>query len=87
MNNLLKTYYNENFNFQEEPFESLNSDYKKAIEDTFGFQHFKAQKALNDAIQSAEDNIKKYPSIIRCFLRRKLNKILSTPIVFIKYKK
>lgn len=87
-NILLEEYYNEKFNSIEEPFNSIDDEYKKSIENTIGFQIFQSQKKLNIAIddfkKSCENNIKDMPFLKRFFykLRFKLmwRKLMNTKL-------
>jgi hypothetical protein len=55
----IEKYYNDNFNYIEEPFISLSVDYKKSIENSLGFQIFQSQHNLKKAVDNLKDSFDK----------------------------
>lgn len=70
---ILEKYYNDNFNYIDEPFASLNIDYKKSIENSLGFQIFQSQynlkKAVDNLKNSCDKEIEKLPFLNKIIYR------------------
>jgi hypothetical protein len=56
---LLKNFYEENFNSIEEPFESLSVEYKKEIKETLSFSCFLFNYHINQLALSLKDAAEK----------------------------